>query len=335
MTDLTTTRLELATLQTYEARIDLYKEQVVGGYLGIGRTLLEAKASGVVPHGQWESWATQSTGMSIRNVQRCMQAAREIGDNSPLARLDMSKAMLLLSSGLDEDRRDALGAAAAEEQVPLSELKRRIEAARQETREAERAVSARQQQREQELHRKEIQRIREQAVEGNQHALEAQASSYRQIIAQRDAELQQVDARIAAAVESAEAARLAEVTQLRARLEKADSDRRAAHQELLNLKSTHAAAAATGSTQQTGLTLERFTRATRAYLMEVAELPYMGTAMISADASVRNGYRQQLDHLANWLKAAQQALKVVVIDADQDLDSLLRDGLYNREVFGG
>ena len=40
------------TLADYEARIHLYKEQIGTGYIGIGRTLNEAKAAGAVPHGE-------------------------------------------------------------------------------------------------------------------------------------------------------------------------------------------------------------------------------------------------------------------------------------------
>jgi hypothetical protein len=65
--------------------------------------LNEAKAAGVVPHGQWEAWVTETTGLTPRQAQRCMKAATEIRDGSAMAQLEMSKALLLLGSGLDED----------------------------------------------------------------------------------------------------------------------------------------------------------------------------------------------------------------------------------------
>ena len=82
------------TLADYEARIHLYREQIGTGYIGIGRTLNEAKDAGVVPHGEWEEWVTRTTGLNTRQAQRCMQAAREIRDGSALARLEMSKALM-------------------------------------------------------------------------------------------------------------------------------------------------------------------------------------------------------------------------------------------------
>lgn len=345
MTDLTNPTRALVTLETYEARIDLYKKQVAGGYLGIGRTLIEAKASGVVPHGQWEDWATRTTGMAIRHVQRCMQVAREIDESSPLARLDMSKAMLLISSGLEEEKRDALGAAAAEEQVSVSELKRRIEAAREETRAAERALASRQSERMQEQHHKEILRVREQErASANSHAeviAARQVENYRKLLSQRDLDLDRAEAARAAAEaaardaaqtaeKAAKAASAEEVADLRSRLSKADSDRRAAVQELLTLKSTHASAAAAGKDPQVGLTADRFARATRTYLMEVGELPYMGTALSGADASTRDVYLQQLRRIADWLKLAQLALNTQVIEIEGDLDMVF--GSLDLEV---
>lgn len=110
------------TLADYEARIHLYKEQIGTGYIGIGRTLTEAKEARVVPHGEWEAWVTRTTGLSARQAQRCMQAAEEIRDGSALARLEMSKALLLLSSGLEKDEQEALAERAAQENASLRSL---------------------------------------------------------------------------------------------------------------------------------------------------------------------------------------------------------------------
>lgn len=116
------------TVADYEARIYLYREQAVTGYIGIGRTLNEAKAAGVVPHGAWESWVEGVTGLSIRQAQKCMRAAAEIREGSFLGTLDISKATELLSSGLDEDEREYLGERAAEDGATLQELRKEIKA---------------------------------------------------------------------------------------------------------------------------------------------------------------------------------------------------------------
>ena len=114
------------TREGCEARIALYKEQIGTGYIGIGKTLNEAKAAGIVPHGEWEEWATRTTGMEIRYVQRCMQAATEIRDGSQMARLEMSKALMLLSSGLDAETREQVAGKAADEGATVRELRDEI-----------------------------------------------------------------------------------------------------------------------------------------------------------------------------------------------------------------
>jgi hypothetical protein len=117
---------QVLTIEGYEARIALYREQIGTGYIGIGRTLNEAKEAGVVPHGQWEEWVTRTTGLTVRQAQRCMQAATEIRDGSAMARLEMSKALMLLSSGLDEEQREEIAEKAAGEGATVKALREEI-----------------------------------------------------------------------------------------------------------------------------------------------------------------------------------------------------------------
>lgn len=121
-----TTETGMITREGCEARIALYKEQIGTGYIGIGKTLNEAKAAGIVAHGEWEEWATRTTGMEIRYVQRCMQAATEIRDGSQMARLEMSKALMLLSSGLDAETREQVAGKAADEGATVKQLRDEI-----------------------------------------------------------------------------------------------------------------------------------------------------------------------------------------------------------------
>lgn len=124
------TETRALTLADYEARIHLYKEQIGTGYIGIGRTLLEAKEAKVVPHGQWESWVTETTGLTPRQAQRCMQAATEIKDGTAMARLEMSKALLLLGSGLDEEAREEIAGKAVEEGATVKDLREQLRQAK-------------------------------------------------------------------------------------------------------------------------------------------------------------------------------------------------------------
>ena len=124
------TETRVMTLADYEARIHLYKEQIGTGYIGIGRTLLEAKEAKVVPHGQWESWVTETTGLTPRQAQRCMQAATEIKDGTMMARLEMSKALLLLSSGLDAEQQEEIAGKAVEEGATVKDLREQLRKAK-------------------------------------------------------------------------------------------------------------------------------------------------------------------------------------------------------------
>ena len=167
------------SLADYEARIHLYKEQIGTGYIGIGRTLIEAKEAKVVPHGQWEDWVTRTTGLTPRQAQRCMQAATEIRDGSAMARLEMSKALLLLSSGLDEETREEIAGKAADEGATVKDLREQLKQAKlklvQETgaameiREAMKAAEERRQQLEQQLRARES-AYREQLDEAREDA---------------------------------------------------------------------------------------------------------------------------------------------------------------------
>ena len=124
------TETRALTLADYEARIHLYKEQIGTGYIGIGRTLLEAKEAKVVPHGQWEAWVTETTGLTPRQAQRCMQAATEIKDGTMMARLEMSKALLLLSSGLDAEQQEEIAGKAVEEGATVKDLREQLRKAK-------------------------------------------------------------------------------------------------------------------------------------------------------------------------------------------------------------
>ena len=166
------------SLADYEARIHLYKEQIGTGYIGIGRTLNEAKEAKVVPHGQWEEWVTKTTGLTPRQAQRCMQAATEIRDGSAMARLEMSKALLLLGSGLDEEAREEIAAKAADEGATVKALREEILQAKAERQQVEDQLRARE-----EAHREQLEAAKEDAYKRGEGAgkLEA-AEQYREEI---------------------------------------------------------------------------------------------------------------------------------------------------------
>ena len=61
------------------------------------RDEIEAKERELVPHGQWEAWVRQHTGMSERTAQRLMATAREVPEGSVLATLPISQVQAILA----------------------------------------------------------------------------------------------------------------------------------------------------------------------------------------------------------------------------------------------
>lgn len=68
---------EMTTLANIERRISFHIQGAYANILEVGRCLIEAKESGLVPHGEWEAWVERTAGMSDRSAQRIMRAARE------------------------------------------------------------------------------------------------------------------------------------------------------------------------------------------------------------------------------------------------------------------
>ena len=95
---------DAATLARIETSIRTAAQNVVQGYLTIGSYLNEAKGRKIVPHGQWEDWVLYNTGLSLRQAQQLMKAAREIPEGSAMAALPLSKARVILHLPDAEER---------------------------------------------------------------------------------------------------------------------------------------------------------------------------------------------------------------------------------------
>lgn len=305
------------TLADYEARIHLYKEQIGTGYIGIGRTLIEAKEAGAVPHGAWEDWVTRVTGLTPRQAQRCMQAAREIRDGSALARLEMSKAMALLSSGLDEDRMEALAEKAGEEGVTLKALQQEIGQLKKDLAWAERKAGEETgKATEAKLQTLEVQNV----ADGLREDLEksrAEAVDLRR-------QLQRVDEYVEE--QKKQAYREAEdeigknaggiIDGLRAELAAAEAreEKRARELEALRAgRRQQAMDEARGVSAQamSGLDLAA---AVRAFIGSAGTLPQMGDAIRKMKAADREAIRQNVETVARWVDGARAALGIYPAD---------------------
>lgn len=309
----------IMTLADYEARIYLYKEQIGVGYIGIGRTLIEAKEADVVPHGEWEAWVTRTTGLNPRQAQRCMQAAREIKDGSALARLEMSKALLVLSSGLDQETQEQIAQQAADEGATVKELRQQIEqqkqdlaftrhAAAEETRKVTEAKL-------EALEAKEAAQGMESAlreVSEENERLRGQLQGVQEYVAD-----QRTQAADAARLETAAAARQ-EIEDLRADLEAAEAREEKRADELEQLRREHQQRAMDDARGLATSTLTGFdlAAAVRAFIGSAGVLPQMGATLRNASQAERETIRQNIETVAAWVESARAALGIYAVPGD-------------------
>lgn len=309
----------MMTLADYEARIYLYKEQIGVGYIGIGRTLIEAKEADVVPHGEWEAWVTRTTGLNPRQAQRCMQAAREIKDGSALARLEMSKALLVLSSGLDQEAQEQIARQAADEGATVKQLRKEIREKQQEADSL--ARMAREYSEDADRH---CQRANdaEAAAQGMESALREVTQENDRLRGQLENVKEYVEDQRAQAADAARKEAAAEaqrkIEDLRADLDavEAREERRAA--ELERLRHEHQQRAMDDARGLATSTLTGFdlASAVRAFIGCAGVLPQMGTTLRSASPAERETIRQNIDTVAAWVDGARAALGVYTVPGD-------------------
>ena len=120
----------MTALASIERRINYHIQGAYANIVEVGRCLIEAKESGLVPHGQWEAWVNRVAGMSERSAQRLMQAAREVSPESAMAKLPISKIQAILA--LPEPQREAVAEKAVEENQSLRELQAIVDSMREE-----------------------------------------------------------------------------------------------------------------------------------------------------------------------------------------------------------
>ena len=119
---------EMVLLQSIERRIQNHMQGAYANIVEVGRCLIEAKETGVVPHGQFEEWAGRVTGLQKRSYQRLMQVAREVSPDSAMAKLPITKITAILA--LPEAQREEVAEKAVEENQSLRELQATIETMR-------------------------------------------------------------------------------------------------------------------------------------------------------------------------------------------------------------
>lgn len=300
-------------LHEIEVRIAMHIQEARRNCLEIGICLCKAKDSGLVPHGRWEQWVHDNTGLSIRQAERLMTAAREVPEGSTLAKLDMSKITEILA--LPEPEREGMAARAVAEDMTVKQLREEIARERKRsdimiskynkvnddcrTKDAQISElqrnydefrrAADRHQKETDLdHKHEIEALQSQLVE----ALSLPAGIGKQAQDQID-QLTKELAHVEAYAE--EQARL----------------RQEAQQELLN-----AAVGRGDSAESAAFGPQNLEAAVRAFMGEVGVMLYMSTEIAAMNDIAKASMRKQLAMVDDWVQRVQQLLntRVTVIE---------------------
>ncbi len=306
-----------------EYRIAQRKNNIAYEYFGIGDDLLEAEARGVVPHGQWEQWAQETTGLGIRTVQRIMRAAREVPVSKrtgALGQLNFRQLSTVLA--LPDGERESMAQKAHEERMTSRELEEAIKARQQAELEAERRLTQlqeiRQRAEDAEKRQSETERQIDQLAEAKAGELMNAAVQSAQEQANEIRELK----RQLADMERSDAAPDDELVQkmqgMQADLERAElyareqaRKRQEAQQQLLALQSQMARGEAGGTDQETGLTLAEFASAARAFVGKCGALPHMHAQLAKINGRERMQWESHLKMVQTLLDGARDALRAV------------------------
>lgn len=301
----------LVSLANIEYRIAQHIQGAYSNMLEVGRCLNEAKESGLVPHGQWESWVRANAHMSERQAQKLMQAARSVRAGSALAQLPISKIQAILS--LPEPERESMAQRAQDEDMALRELQEAV------AREKQRADQA------DAMARRERERADTLSSLQNE-AIEAASRQHKEAVAaQLEAkelrkQLADVEARASEPVPaqgiSAEAQ--AQIDALRQELKYAEEAveeqaelRAEAQAKLLEQQAQAARSPGMGSSPRLDLPA-----AVRAFIGSAGTLPHMGAQIASLSESERQELRAHVDMIAQWVDGARRvlALPAVIIE---------------------
>lgn len=285
-----------ARLAVIEYRIHDHMTNAAGHLLGVGQCLNEAKAAGLVPHGEWEAWVARNTGFTVRQAQRMMSAARQVPEGSALAQLPFTKiqACLQLPSA---DAAEAMAQRAQDEGLTLRQLQEEV---RREKQRADKAESKRKE------------------AENNLNIHSEQAK--RECMMLR-AQLNEAKRHAHAPAGGISPEAQAKIDQLRAELEDAEAMiehqaelRQQAQQELLNYQ----AQAARGEVPapESGMSPMELAAAVRAFVGTAGILPHMGMSLAQAPESDKREMWAYVDMVAEWVEGARRALQTVCIDGN-------------------
>ena len=295
---------DITTLANIERRIAYHIQGAYSNVIEVGRCLIEAKESGLVPYGQWEAWVNRVAGMNERSAQRLMKAAREVAPESAMAKLPISKIQAILA--LPEPQREAVAEKAVEENQSLRELQATVDAMRDDLKKSKIAAERAEWERDRALTvAKNVQKMRDQytkkcnelgqkieILHTENQALDTQKDALREMLTEAREAQAEID-RLTAALADAE--KMAEYQA---------QQREQAQQELLDLRTQ--AARGEGPAQE-DLTAEAVGMAARTFIGTVGYVPHSDKLL-----TLREGDRAQIASYAAMLQRwAEDVLKVV------------------------
>ena len=279
-------------LARIEARIEYNLTSAYSNIVDIGRCLNEAKEKKLVPHGQWEAWLSEKTGMSAEQAQRWMRIAREVPEGSYLSRLEVSKIREILT--LPEPQREEVAREAAENDTSVRELKAQIKDIKEQLRAARR---------------------RRAVVDADLNNARDYVDQQREKIETLTRQLDEAQRATPEKGISAEAAK--EIERLKRELQDAEAfgnlqseKRREAQMELLRIKNK-------GAEAKAAMDSRRLTEAVYAFLREAGQVPQMGKDFSLMAESERRGWEIGVGMIANWLRGAETALNMVTGEVAQ------------------
>lgn len=277
---------DAATLARIETGIRTAAQNVVQGYLTIGSYLNEAKGRKIVPHGQWEDWVLYNTGLSLRQAQQLMKAAREIPEGSAMAALPLSKARVILHLP-DAEERETLAKRATEENLTVRNLEEQIKQLTNDVSEARKSE------------RRKLEGDRYEMIQ-KQRERQAEIERLRAALAQ--AEQQKPQEGISPEAQRQIDALRQELADAEDYAEQQATLRQEAQRQLLEQQSS--TASSVGNLPDT-LDLAA---AVRVFIGAAGIFPHMGTALANMDGGKRRELAGYVDMIADWVDGARAAL---------------------------
>ena len=321
--------MALVRLQDIEYRIAHHMNGAYQEFLAVGRCLNEAKEAQLVPRGQWEAWVKRNTGMTERQAQRLMQAARLAAPGSAMERLPLSKITTLLLA--PEEQREALAEKALKEGTSVRVLREEIALLREQLGMARENNGRLRREKDAQLAEAKTKARAEQqaAVDAAVETADLRIKELTEQLKQQQVEMQRVQEFAQGKIEeiqtmkskAAQAGGISQEAQatidrLRRELEEAEDyaaqqaqARQDAQRELLDLQ---AQAARGGSLLEEADDLDLGV-AVRTFIGTAGVMPHMGSTLAGLPESKRQELSQYVEMISTWVEGARKALGTVLV----------------------